>query len=854
MQVNVTETEKIESMPPSMLVSATYDNNSKSAVLKFYEPKSQKLFLWRDETGHKPYCYSRLTPDELDFLQERDDVLEIKTVQRYDLLKDKEIDMSKITVADPLAIGGTAGDKSIRNIIETWESDIKYYENYLYDRKLIVGKYYEIKDGKLNQKAVELEIPNEVKIELKSLLWDKVDSDSMVDAEQFKKFISEWADLLNQPIPKIKRLSVDIEVEAVVGRIPDPKVAEKKVTAIGLKGSNGFDQIFVLKTEGTEQGINELDQSVKIVFYDLDKEKDMIQDAFDIIKEFPFVITYNGDEFDLPYLYNRAERLGIKNSMNPLYMMRNSATLKQGVHLDLYRTFSNRAFQIYVFSQKYTNFSLNSVSKAMLGKEKIDYGLEFDQLTLYQTANYCYNDALLTYELTSFNNDLLMNMLVIIARIGRMPIDDIARMGVSQWIRSLFYYEHRKRNCLIPKREELERRSEGVMSDAVIKDKKYRGGLVIEPKKGIHFDVVVMDFASLYPSIIKVRNISYETVRCPHEECKKNTIPQTNHWSCLKKNGLTSMIIGSLRDLRVNYYKSLSKKETLTEEQRQQYTVVSQALKVILNASYGVMGAEIFPLYFLPAAEATTAIGRHTILETIKKCEETGIEVLYGDTDSLFIKKPTEEQIQQVIEQAKKDHGVDLEIDKEYRYCVLSNRKKNYFGVTKDGKVDVKGLTGKKSHTPAFIKKLFYELLEVLSKVQTMDDFTNAKSEISKKIEVCAKKLEAKEIPIEDLTFNVMLSKAISEYVKTIPQHIRAAKQLEATREIKKGDIISYIKIQNKPGVKPAELAKKEEIDSKKYMEFLESTLEQITSSMDMDFDTILGKPKQTGLDEFFWS
>ena len=852
MQVNVAKTGKIESMPPSMLVSATYDNISKSAVLKFYEPQSQKLILWTDETGHKPYCYSRLAPDELEFLNERDDVLEIKTVQRYDLMKDKEINMSKITVADPLAIGGTAGDKSIRNVIETWESDIKYYENYLYDRKLIVGKYYEIIDGKI--KKHDLEISDEVKLALKSLLWDKVDSESMVDAVEFKKFVSEWADLLNQPIPKIKRLSVDIEVEAEIGRIPDPKIAEKKVTAVGLKGSDGFDQIFVLKTADTDEGTNELDQNIKVIFYDLDKEKEMIQDAFDIIKEFPFVLTYNGDEFDLPYLYNRAERLGIKNSENPLYMMKNSATLKQGVHIDLYRTFSNRSFQIYAFSQKYTNFSLNSVSKALLGKEKIDYGLEFDQLTLYQTANYCYNDALLTYELTSFNSNLLMDLLVVISRIARMPIDDIARMGVSQWIRSLIYYEHRKRNCLIPKREELERRSEGVLSDAVIKDKKYRGGLVIEPKEGIHFDVVVMDFASLYPSIIKVRNISYETVRCIHEECKKNTIPQTNHWSCSKRNGLTAMIIGSLRDLRVNYYKSLSKKETLTDEQRQQYTVTSQALKVILNASYGVMGAEIFPLYFLPAAEATTAIGRYTILETIKKCEEAGIEVLYGDTDSLFIKNPTKEQIVKVIEQAKKDHGVELEIEKTYRYCVLSNRKKNYLGVTKEGKVDVKGLTGKKSHTPPFIKKLFYELIDVLSKVQTIDDFEKAKQEISEKIAICGKRVEAKEIPIEDLTFNVMLSKAPSEYVKTIPQHIRAAKQLESIREVKKGDIISFIKILNKPGVKPAELAKKEEIDSKKYMEFLESTLEQITSSMNMDFDTILGKPKQTGLDEFFWS
>ena len=208
----------------------------------------------------------------------------------------------------------------------------------------------------------------------------------------------------------------------------------------------------------------------------------------------------------------------------------------------------------------------------------------------------------------------------------------------------------------------------------------------------------------------------------------------------LKKNGLTSLIIGSLRDLRVNYYKSLSKKETLTEEQRQQYTVVSQALKVILNASYGVMGAEIFPLYFLPAAEATTAIGRYTILETIKKCESAGIEVLYGDTDSLFIKNPTEQQIQQVIEQAKKDHGVDLEIDKTYRYCVLSNRKKNYLGVTNSGKVDVKGLTGKKSHTPPFIKKLFYELLDVLSKFKQLKISKKQKKKFSKKLQTVEKK------------------------------------------------------------------------------------------------------------------
>lgn len=850
MTLQVAKSNENQTVPASLLVSATYNSQNNAAVLKFYDPKSQKIILWPDQTGHKPYCYSKLNPDELDFLSDRDDVEKIESVKKHDMINDCEITVSKIIVSNPLAIGGT--DKSIRNLIDTWESDIKYYENYLYDKSLIVGKYYRIENGKIIPE--NLQISDEVRLALKTLLWDKAADDVMVDSKEFQKYVSEWADLLNQPIPKIKRVSFDIEVESEIGRIPDAKIADKRVTAIGFEGTDNFKQVFVLRKEGVEEGKNDLPSDVKVQFYDENKEKEMILDAFKKISEYPFVISYNGDDFDMPYLYNRAQRLGIKQEENPFYMMKDSATLKEGVHIDLYRTLSNRSFQIYAFSHKYTDFSLNSVSKALLDETKIDYGIEITDLNLYQTANYCFNDARLTYKLTSFNNDLLMNLLVVVSRIARMPIDDIARMGVSQWIRSLIYYEHRQRNALIPKRAELEKKSVGVASDAIIKDKKYRGGLVVEPTEGIHFNVTVMDFASLYPSIIKVKNISYETVRCPHEECKKNTIPQTNHWVCTKHNGLTSLLIGSLRDLRVNYYKHLSKNESLSEEQRQQYDVVSQALKVILNASYGVMGAEIFPLYFLPAAEATTAIGRHTILETIKRCKELEIEVLYGDTDSLFIKNPSREQIQKVIEWAKKEHNVELEVDKEYRYVVLSSRKKNYLGVTKSGKVDVKGLTGKKSHTPPFIKTLFYELLDILSQVQSVEDFTNAKKQISNKITEYVKKVEAKEIPLSELAFNVMISKAPSEYVKTVPQHIRAAKLLESIREIKKGDIISYVKIINKPGVKPVEMARQDEIDSKKYMEFMESTLDQITSSMDLDFDTILGKPKQTGLDQFFWN
>jgi DNA polymerase family B, exonuclease domain. len=75
--------------------------------------------------------------------------------------------MSQIIVDNPMSIGGNFGE-SIKNQIETWESDLKYYENYLYDRGLIVGRYYEVKNGKIE--PYDLEISDEVKLALKKFV------------------------------------------------------------------------------------------------------------------------------------------------------------------------------------------------------------------------------------------------------------------------------------------------------------------------------------------------------------------------------------------------------------------------------------------------------------------------------------------------------------------------------------------------------------------------------------------------------------------------------------------------------------------------------------------------------------
>jgi DNA polymerase, archaea type len=315
----------------------------------------------------------------------------------------------------------------------------------------------------------------------------------------------------------------------------------------------------------------------------------------------------------MPYLFNRANVLGLE--YNPFKMMKEKATLNNGIHIDLYSVFSNRSLKIYAFGAKYITDKLDDVSEAMLGEKKVEYTGSIADISLNLLSKYCYNDSRLTYELSHYNNDLVMNLLVILCRVGNMPIDDISRLSISNWIKSMFYNEHRINNQLIPRSVDFPR-IKGTTT-AGVKGKKYQGAEVLEPVSGIHFDVTVLDFASLYPSIIKTRNISYETVCCCHEECKSNIIPYTQHWSCTKKIGMASLLIGSLKELRVNHFKVLSK-TSQTQKERDINNTIAQALKVFLNASYGVIGAETFSLYFLPTAEAVTAVGRDIISKTIE--------------------------------------------------------------------------------------------------------------------------------------------------------------------------------------------------------------------------------------------
>ncbi|HEX68747.1 MAG TPA: DNA-directed DNA polymerase I, partial [Candidatus Bathyarchaeota archaeon] len=813
-----------------------------------------RIYFWYDNTGHKPYCFTNLKPEELDRIEKlklHSGFDHFEVVEKYDGLKDQEIKVTKVVAKDPLAIGGKPRG-CIRDIIpeeyakiavggvapevKVWEARIKYYESYIYDRDLYPGMLYRIENGQL--KPVRLPQAEKTVANLLSLFKEE-------SAEEEIRQIEEWARLLEYPAVKFRRVALDIEVlSPIPTRVPDPREAAYPVGCVCLVTSEGKKRVLIYRREGVREGISRLPPEVKIEYFD--SEEKLIREVFKVLEEYPFVITFNGDDFDLRYLLHRAEKFGMRRDEIPIELGRRVCTLKYGVHIDLYKFFFNRSIQVYAFGNKYRDVTLDEVAEALLGKRKIVLEKPLSELTYMELAEYCLRDAEITYELTSFDDDLVMKLILVLSRISRMPMEDVSRQGVSRWIRSFLYHEHRKRNMLIPNTEDILAMKGKTATKAIIKGKKYKGAIVVEPVSGVHFNVAVLDFASLYPSIIKVWNLGYQTVLCPHSECRDNLIPDTPHWVCRKRRALESLIIGALRDLRVKWYKPKSKDKSLPPEIRNWYNVIQSALKVILNASYGVFGAESFDLYCPPVAEATAAIGRHSLTQIIEKARQLGIEVVYGDTDSVFLKNPTEEQIQELIEWSEKELKMGLDVDKIYRYAVFSSRKKNYLGVLPDGRVDVKGLTGKKRHIPLIIKRAFDQMKEALAKVKTPADFENAKKEIRRIVLDCYLKIKQRKWEkLEDLAFHVVLGETPKNYVKTTPQHVKAARLLEERGiELKAGDLISFVKVVREPHVKPVQLATDSEIDVDKYVGYLQSTFEQILDALGLDFNEIIGLTK----------
>ncbi|MCG2880790.1 MAG: ribonuclease H-like domain-containing protein, partial [Vulcanisaeta sp.] len=422
--------ETPQNTPPSIVLTVTYDGKVGKALVKLYDPVNDRVYFWYDNTGHRPYLLTNVKPEEL--VTKFAKVIlhpgfsHLEVVEKYDPLNDTKVVLTKVVAKDPLSIGGRAD--SIRELLpKTWESRIRYHLCYIYDNEIVPGMFYKIEDGRLV--PVPIEIPSEVEDFVKKLYSNDPD---------FLEESRRWIPLFQAPVPNIKRLAVDIEVfTPQENRIPNPREANYEIISIGLAGSDGLRKVLVLRRPGMELKPEDLDDlmydDVEVEFFD--SEYEMLREFFTILLQYPILITFNGDNFDLPYIYHRALKLGFRKEEIPIIIRKNEASIPLGIHIDLYKFFNIRAIEVYAFGGKYRGMdrTLDTIANAIVGMSKLSRDKTVSHMSYVELINYNFRDAFLALYLTTYDNNLVLRLIMLMSRISKTPPDDLVRSQISAW-------------------------------------------------------------------------------------------------------------------------------------------------------------------------------------------------------------------------------------------------------------------------------------------------------------------------------------------------------------------------------------------------------------------------------------
>ena len=727
-------------------VQADYDPPSACIVLKCLDDYG-RLVIIRDAT-FRPFFYASSAPPDIRKLVEDHRGAVVAEERTHPMTREK-VRVFKVVVPRPGLVEKLRGKFAARGA-RVWEAKVPFVFNYFFTRRIVPCAPHRHERGRL---VPAFDLAEEAPGLPPALLSTQLHKELML--------------LFALPKPVVPVAALDVEL------------VEGRLTHVGLRMAS---ETLIITTEPVSgPGVLRVPD-----------EKALLEAAFKKLDELPFVFTWNGDEFDFRILEEKARAYGLDCPIAAVVRGGSveKRTLRKGVHVDLMKFYRNPAIKNYAFGGAYKHERLDEVARALLGKGKLAQELPG---TPEERLEYLKRDLELTYGLA----ELALPLIISLARVVGIPVEELTReRGVGIMAYWALVRIHKQRGILVPSPGDMaEKMAKWAVSGAavrpIIKDKLYRGGEVIPPKPGLHENVVVLDFASLYPTVVARRNISYETVLCPHPECRANRIPEVGHWVCTKWRGILAEFLGALRDLRVGHFKKLAKTEP-DPRKRRFYDAIQRALKVLMNAAYGLMGDSDGPLFFLPAAETVTAYGRHALHALLEKAGELGLEAIYGDTDSVFLKSPPPEALEALREFAARELALDLDVDKEYRLIAFSSRKKNYYGVLADGRIDAKGLVGIKSSTPAAFRRVFSELAGMFSGLSTAGEAREAVEKALALFDRVVKDLHSGRIPPEELRIAETLGKNPSEYKqKTLA--LQAIRNAGAEDKFHRGDIVEYV-------------------------------------------------------------
>jgi DNA polymerase, archaea type len=361
-------------------------------------------------------------------------------------------------------------------------------------------------------------------------------------------------------------------------------------------------------------------------------DKHLIADFISFIHEYDpdVIVGYNTDEFDWQYLKTRAEKFKLRMTIG---RDESPAKFSSGGGVKEVRIFGRSNVDLYKVAKR----DLGELSVKTLDNVADYLGVmrksERVQVQGWDMARY-WNDPKLRQVLFEYSKadvvstwgvaERLLPLQFEFSRIVRQPLDDVSGMGRGRQVESLLVAEAYKINEIVP----AKRGGSG----------SYVGGFVLFPKPGVHEDVLSLDFSAMYPSIMISYNISPDTVMSPDEKSTEfYEAPETQYRFRKQPDGFFKLILTNLIERRT----AVREQMTHTEKGSRDFTsldVHQNAIKILTNAFYGYTGWHAAKWYRKECAEATTAWGRAIIQDAVERAEKHGLEVIYGDTDSLFVK------------------------------------------------------------------------------------------------------------------------------------------------------------------------------------------------------------------------
>ncbi len=634
-----------------------YDSNRNPLVQLFGSTPEGKSVTCK-VAGFRPYFYAGVEEDVLEDVADelRSIGLEVDAVDRFEPIGYQAVPrkMLKITAQDPKSVRTLRDQvRDIPGVRAVYETDILFRNRFLIDRNL---------GGMAWAKA---DIPEWVECSRVPL----IDLESLVPVQR-------------DPNAPLRYMAFDIECLPLKGEMPKAEVSPVILISLAFEPEFRGQKDLVLVGKGIDCQRDDV-----LACRD---EYDLLTTFSSIIREYdPDIIAgYNSNEFDFPYLDVRARQLkadiraGRDGSSCYLRKIVNTTnvSITGRVVVDL--------LPIIRSSYSLKQYTLRNAAAELLKMEKYDVDpKEIESLWagggegLRRFISYARRDAFLALRLML---DLrLMDKYIALSRASGSLLQDIVNGGQSGMVESLLLRRFRDQNRVVPPKPDAD-----VSEERYVENEDLKGGAVLVPEKGLLEDIVILDYKSLYPTIMMAHNLCYTTVITDRSQDVgpvpgqgQNDGQNITHNTALAPTQVHAITAPSggrfvtpevfpgimpavLRELLDERTRTKRLMKSAAEEERRFLDAKQYAMKILLNSFYGYSGYARARLYSLAVANAVTSFGRENIIKTKNIVDGISslylidgkvvsgselalgasgargfdLSVVYGDTDSVFVR------------------------------------------------------------------------------------------------------------------------------------------------------------------------------------------------------------------------